>query len=191
MAALTDVRATGAEVTRYHPALVALHWLLAVLVVMELAAGLLVLAQTANGDPSKAGGLRIHMTFGVIVGALIVARLFVRVNTRKPPPASGGAIVHHLARANHWAFYVALIGMVASGLGMAIEGGLLPLLQGEAVTLPEFESLAMFPVHVLLSRVVLALLALHLAGVAFHLLWHRENLLRRVWFGRRAGSRLA
>lgn len=188
MDALTTVRPHDADVTRYHPGLVALHWILAALVVMELAAGLLVLAKAANSDPSKADGLRMQMTFGVIVGVLIVARLLVRVKTRKPPPAAGGWFAHVLARANHWAFYAALIGMVASGLGMAIQGGLLPLLRGEAVTLPEFETLATYPVHVLLSRAVLALLALHLAGVAYHLLWHRENLLRRVWFGPRTRS---
>ena len=40
-------------VSRYHPLLVALHWLLAVLIILMLAGGFFLLARLANADPQK------------------------------------------------------------------------------------------------------------------------------------------
>lgn len=49
------------EVTRYHPVLVTLHWLLAALIIAALALGALIMATIPNTDPMKIEALRSHM----------------------------------------------------------------------------------------------------------------------------------
>ncbi len=49
------------QVSRYHPLLVAPHWVVAVLIFVTLSIGFFVLASTPNADPQKIGVLRVHM----------------------------------------------------------------------------------------------------------------------------------
>lgn len=49
------------QVTRYHPLLVTLHWLLAVLIIAALGVGFFVLAAQPNDDPAKIRVLLVHM----------------------------------------------------------------------------------------------------------------------------------
>jgi cytochrome b561 len=46
-------------------------------------------------------------------------------------------------------------------------------------------------VHYALSRVLMVLIALHLAGVVYHMLIRRDGLLRRMAFGRRTRASTA
>lgn len=172
-------------VTRYHPLLVALHWLLALLIVGNLAAGFLVLEAMANSDPAKLDILRLHMLSGITIGVLMVARIVTRLTTKKPGPADGGRAAHVLAGVTHWGFYLAVFGMVVSGLGMAQLGGLFPLLSGQSVVLPDFETLPPYNGHAILAIVIAVLFALHLAGVIYHQLVKDEPLTARMWFGPR------
>jgi hypothetical protein len=48
-------------VSRYHPLLAALHWLLALLLIAALALGALVLVNIPNSSPMKIEALRSHM----------------------------------------------------------------------------------------------------------------------------------
>jgi cytochrome b561 len=48
------------QVTRYHPLLVALHWLLAFLIIAALFAGFFLLARMPNSDPQKIRVLLVH-----------------------------------------------------------------------------------------------------------------------------------
>jgi cytochrome b561 len=74
------------QVSRYHPLLVGLHWLLALMVIAALALGALVLVDIPNSDPMKIDALRQHMTAGVLILALMLVRLLVRTRTT---PGSG------------------------------------------------------------------------------------------------------
>jgi cytochrome b561 len=78
------------EVTRYHPVLVALHWLLAFLIIAALALGALVMARLPNSDPMKLEALRSHMAGGVLIFALMLTRLLMRTHTAHPPAATTG-----------------------------------------------------------------------------------------------------
>ena len=66
------------QVSRYHPLLVTLHWVLAVLIIAALTIGFFVLAATPNANPQKIGVLRIHMAGGMLILALMVIRFIVR-----------------------------------------------------------------------------------------------------------------
>lgn len=70
---------------RYHPALVALHWLLAALIVFSLMKGTFSLKEIPNASPDKLFALRGHMVLGVAILVLMAARFAVRLGT---PPST-------------------------------------------------------------------------------------------------------
>src|SRR5436305_299977 len=111
-----------AEVSRYHPLLVALHWILAILIVAALALGALVMARMPNGDPMKIEALRSHMSGGLAILVLMLGRLFVRTRTMRPPPATArNPFLDRLAWWSHRLLYAAVIAMAASGIVMALQ----------------------------------------------------------------------
>jgi cytochrome b561 len=50
---------------------------------------------------------------------------------------------------------------------------------------PDFWVFPVRSVHYLISRLLLAFIALHVAGALYHTVVLRDGLLRRMWFGRR------
>jgi cytochrome b561 len=167
--------------------LVALHWLLAVLIIAALALGALVMARMANTDPMKIEALRSHMGGGVAILLLMLARLFVRTRTSHPPAApTGHRVLDRLAWLSHRMFYPAVLVMAGSGLVMALQTGLPGIVFGGEGGLPaDFWAFPIRTVHYLASRLLMALIALHAAGVVYHTLILRDGLLRRMLFGRR------
>jgi cytochrome b561 len=175
-------------VSRYHFALVVLHWALALMILGALAAGFLVLAGMPNTDPAKIGLLRIHMAGGMTILALMLIRLAVRWRTAKPPPAiSGHPAPDGLARIVHYGFYLLVFAMVASGYTTAILAGLnRSVFQESGEPLPgDFAAYPSFIVHGLVAALLTGFIALHIAGALYHQLMLKDGLLRRMWFGRR------
>jgi cytochrome b561 len=175
------------EVSRYHPLLVALHWLLAVLIVAALALGALIMAKLPNGDPMKLEALRSHMAGGALILVLMLARLVLRTLTAHPAAApTGSVLLDKVAWTSHRLFYPLVIMMAGSGIAMALQVGLPDIVYGGHGALPP--DLWVYPVrslHYLLSRLLMTLIALHFAGALYHALIRRDGLLRRMSFGRR------
>ncbi len=175
-------------VSRYHPLLVVLHWLLAALIIAALALGALVMARIPNSSPMKLEALRSHMAGGGAILWLMLVRLFLRARTDHPAaPTTGSLVLDRLARLSHHALYALVIAQGLSGAALALQAHLPAIVFGRKGTLPP--DLWVFPlrtVHYLVSRTLMALIALHLAGAAYHALLRRDGLLRRMWFGRRA-----
>jgi cytochrome b561 len=178
------------QVSRYHPALVVLHWLLALLVIAALALGALVMAKMPNSDPQKLEALRSHMSGGILILLLMLARLFVRSRTVHPAPAAAGhPLLDRLAWASHRLFYVAVIGMATSGLVMALQTRLpWVVFLGEGTLPADFWAFPVRFVHYGFSRLLMALIALHVAGALYHTLVLRDGLLKRMVFGRRRAA---
>lgn len=174
--------------TRYHPLLVVLHWLMALLIVLALVFGTFVLAPLANDDPDKMFSFTGHMSLGIIVGGLLVIRLLVRLSAQSPPHArTGNALLDRIGVATHWLLYGLVALMVASGLTTALVNGLFPIVfggSGDPVPAALSESAPRLA-HGLFAKVLMALLALHIAAALFHQVVLRDNLFRRMWFGRR------
>src|SRR3979490_1628249 len=109
------------QVSRHHPLLVTLHWLLAVLIIANLALGFLGLAATPNSDPQKIGILRVHMAGGALILVLMVIRFIVRMLTSRPAPATTGyPPVDRIAPISHYGFYVLVLLMAGTGFAPAI-----------------------------------------------------------------------
>jgi cytochrome b561 len=186
MSRATTKESAMTSVSRYHPLLVVLHWILAVLIIAALALGALVMAKMPNGSPMKIEALRSHMIGGAIILVLMLARLALRVSTEHPRPASAGhKLLDRLAFVSHRMLYVVVLGQAFSGLVLALQTGLPWIVFGAGVLPPDFWVYPIRTVHYLLSRVLMTLIGLHIAGALYHTLLLRDGLLRRMFFGRR------
>jgi cytochrome b561 len=174
-------------VSRYHPLLAALHWILAVLIIAALALGALVMVKIPNTDPMKFEALRSHMLGGTLILVLMLARLVVRIRTQHPAaPSAGHPLLDRLAWASHRLLYVAVLGLATSGWLMALQTGLPGILFGRGTLPADFWVYPIRTVHYLFSRMLMALIALHIIGALYHTLLLRDGLLRRMLFGRRS-----
>ena len=173
-------------VSRYHPLLVALHWILAVLIIAALALGALVMVKMPNTDPMKLEALRSHMIGGALILVLMLVRLVVRIRTEHPaPPSTGMRVLDRLAWVSHRMLYTAVLGMAVSGLIMALQTGLPGILFGGGTLPADFWVYPIRSVHYVISRVLMAVITLHIVGALYHTLVLRDGLLRRMFFGRR------
>lgn len=174
--------------SRYHPALVGLHWLLAALLMLALTMGTFVLKDMPNTSPDKIGLLRGHMILGLVIGALMLVRLAVRIRTRRPPVAStGNPLLDQLGKSAHAGLYLLVFAMAASGLATAVQAGLPEIVfGGSAGALPQsFAAYTPRVVHGWIAKALMALVGLHLVGVVFHQFRLKDRLLSRMWFGER------
>lgn len=174
--------------TRYHPLLVALHWLLAALILGGLIMGRFVLAATPNSDPAKMFSLQMHMSIGLVILVLMLIRLVVRLRSQKPPHAdTGNALMNSLGRLTHWGFYALVIAMCASGIATARLAGLPDIVfGGSGAPLPaDFSEFAPRAAHGIISKLLGGLILLHVAGFLYHQFALKDRLFKRMWFGDR------
>ena len=175
---------------RYHPLLVILHWLLALMIIMGLIMGSNVLAETPNTDPQKLISLAMHMGMGLLILVLTILRLIVRLSTRKPPHADiGNGLLNKGAVAAHWAFYLLVIAMCASGIGMSVLTGLPDIVFGGsgAPLPPTFDHLPPRAAHGLFATLLTLLILAHVAAGLYHQFVRKDGLFGRMWFGEREG----
>jgi cytochrome b561 len=174
-------------VSRYHPLLVALHWVLAFFIIAALALGALALAKIPTSDPAKIEALRAHMSGGMMILALMLIRLVVRTGSAHPAPASAGhPLLDRLAWVSHRVFYVTVIAMASSGIIMAVQTGAFDAVFFGHGQLPaDFWAYRIRSIHYALSRLLMALIALHVVAAFYHVIVLRDGLLSRMFFGRR------
>jgi cytochrome b561 len=175
--------------SRYHPALVALHWFLAAFIALALALGMFVLKPIPNSSPDKLEALRAHMVGGGVIFGLMFVRLVLRLRSARPRPASTGVpLLDRVARTSHVAFYGLVAGMVGTGLATALLAGLPAIVFGGSGT-PLPDSFYIFPtrvIHGLIAKVLIALILVHATAALYHQFVRRDRLLERMWFGRRS-----
>lgn len=110
------------ETKRYHPLLVTLHWLVAVLLGLELYIGLFTLEGEGRGFSTGRLVLGVHMATGIAILALVIVRFIVRLRSKKPADANmGNPFLSLVAKVVHYGLYVMLIVITVLGLVMAIQ----------------------------------------------------------------------
>lgn len=175
------------QVSRYHPALVVLHWALAFLIIAALALGALIMVKIPNTSPMKFEALRSHMFGGMLILALMLIRLVIRARTIHPAAASAGhPLLDRLAWLSHRMFYGVVIVMAGSGIIMALQTGLFnSVFLGHGNLPADFWAFPIRYVHYIASRILMALIAVHIVAALYHAFVLRDGLLVRMFFGRR------
>lgn len=174
---------------RYYPVLVALHWLLAILIIMGLIMGTNVLSATPNDAPEKLLYLKIHMSMGILILVLMAIRLGIRLFTIKPVAADiGNSLLNKLGVATHYLFYLVVTLMAASGLATAQLAGLPDIIfGGSGAPLPStFDEIPPRVAHGILAVVLLLLVIGHILAFLYHQYVRKDGLFSRMWFGQRS-----
>lgn len=175
------------EVKRYHPALIALHWLLAAAVLLAVGFGGLVLDGMANVNVHKPGLLRMHLVLGGLILLFTVLRLVVRARTPRPAPiATGNPAADKMAIAAQHLMYALTIFVALAGLALAYSANLFAVLYQQTGSLPvSFDGLAAHKAHSLLAYALLGVIALHVAGaLKQHFVLKNSALARMSFFAR-------
>jgi cytochrome b561 len=169
---------------RYHPLHVALHWLIAIMVIGAITIGMLYL--DSPNTPEKIPYLQLHSAWGFALFALMVVRLITRFTLKRPAPATtGNAFLDRVAQVTHFLLYFLVLGMLVSGLGTSMQANLMGVFQGQA-ELPE--DFRVFPPrlgHGLTYSVLFIVILLHAGAALYHQFILKDNLLARMWFGKR------
>jgi len=174
-----------APVARYGTVARLFHWLIAVLVVLQIPAGI---AMTSEPLAAAADPLFIyHKGMGAVLLVLVLARVIWRVTHRPPPfPAYMSAVEQRLAGTTHLGIYALLVVMTVSGyvrtVGDAFPIELLDAL-GIPPLIPPMPSTAavMLVVHQFAVFGLVALVAVHVAMVLRHHWIDRNPVLARMW----------
>jgi len=177
------------QVSRYHPLLVTLHWLLAILIIAALAVGFFWLAAMPNADPQKIGVLRLHMAGGMLILFLMIIRFIVRMWTSRPAKATTGyPLLDRIAPITHYGFYVLVVLMAGTGFATALLAGLNEIVfAGSGDPLPP--TLMIYPTrvaHGYIAALLAGLIVLHVLAALYHQFVSKDGLFRRMYFGRRA-----
>jgi cytochrome b561 len=176
------------QVSRYHPVLVGLHWIMALMISVSLARVFFRIAPMPNSDPYKIHELWRHVTAGIVIFTLMPIRFIARLKSAKPAEAmTGFPALDWLPRATHYSFYTLIFGMVGTGLYIAFRSGLFGIVYGgSGAPLPE--SFLVFPTRVAHGFIALTLvgfIALHVSAVLFHQFLRKDGLLRHMSFSKR------
>lgn len=173
--------------SKYNTLQISLHWLVALLVVFMLFMGTFVMSQTPNSDPAKLTALRGHMVFGSLILVLTVVRIIWRRVTAQPAhAATGNTLLDSLGVAAHYALNILTLLVAGSGIGIAIQAGLPDIVFGGQGSLPpDFWDYTARLAHGILTKLLFALIGLHVVGALYHQFVIKDRLFARVWFGGR------
>lgn len=169
----------------YAPVAVTLHWLLAILIVGMLALGVYMVS--IEDEPGADRYFHMHESVGIVVFALVLARLAWRL-THRPAglPASVPRWEATATTVVERLLYVCMIAQPVIGFlgasytksGIVFFGLHLP-----AWHQPDHDTAqTLFGVHAAIASVLAVLAAVHALGGLKHLLINRDRIFQRMWF---------
>jgi cytochrome b561 len=168
---------------RYTHGAIALHWLMALLIVSNFCLGLYM--SDLPLSPTRIHLFNYHKWTGITVLLLAALRLLWRL-THKPPPALPMPRWQHVAAESvHWGLYVMFFAVPLAGWAYSSAAGF-PISWFGVLPLPDFvpkdRALAgdLKELHETLAWVLFAFVAVHLAGAMKHTLIDRDGLLHRM-----------
>jgi len=169
---------------RYDRFAIALHWLIAAIVVGQLVFGWWMQEIPKQPTGPRAEAFNLHKSLGLTILALMIVRVFWRASHRPPPLPPLPAWQARAARITHAGVYVLLfvlplagyLGSVYSGYPVKLFGIALPAWGTRNAELKELCSIF----HRAGGAALAALLLLHVAGAVKHALVDRDGLQARM-----------
>ncbi|MEQ1705258.1 MAG: cytochrome b [Rickettsiales bacterium] len=160
------------------------HWLMAVLIIVLLAVGL-IMADMEN-SPDKFKLIAIHKEVGIVVLFLASLRLSWKILDVSPLlPDSLGKMAKLGAKLGHFGLYVLMFAMPITGWLMSSAAGFPVSMFGFFVMpnliAPDKEfSHDMNELHEILAWILMGLIALHIIAALLHHFYYRDNTLIRM-----------
>ncbi len=177
----------GNDSQNWGAASIALHWLVALLVIGQWGLGL-VMGEFVKDLELKFDLFQLHKSIGFLIFVLVILRLIWRLVQPVPElPATMKPFERRLSHLSHWGFYIILLLMPVAGWVSAATSKIvvptrifglftLPNPLGPNPALHEFAEEA----HELLAWLLLALLLLHVAAAIKHHVIDKDELLTRM-----------
>ena len=172
---------------RYTRTAIALHWLIAAIVIAVFAWGWWMQEVPKQPPGPRADAFNLHKSIGLAVLLLMLIRVAWRAAHPPPPLPPMPAWNARLAHANHGVMYGMVfvltvggyLGSAWSGYPVKFFGFTLPSWSGNRPELKDFASV----VHLWASWVLLVSVGLHVAGTVKHALVDRNGVLARMGVG--------
>jgi cytochrome b561 len=167
---------------RYDPLTMFFHWATALLVVTQWL-GAQVIDWFPRG-PLRVDARSVHITFGVLLAALLVGRVVWRLTGGRRLPLADKGALNVVAKGTHWGLYALLGAMVLAGLFLTWTRGdsifnlfSIPAYDPADKALPD----QVLEVHATIGLLILGLAGLHAGAALVHrYLWHDGVLARML-----------
>ena len=165
------------------------HWLVAAIILVQFVVGRI--AEGMPVSPAKIDSFVWHKSLGVTVLVIVILRLVWRLFDAPPAPAEGiPPRETKLAAVGHWLLYVLMFAVPLSGWWVS-DASRVPFEAFFVVPMPDLiatdratqETAA--TVHEILTNVLLAVAAIHVAAALWHHFRLRNDVLRRMLWGER------
>jgi len=172
---------------RYGGVAIFFHWLMALAIAGNFVLGLYMADLSMSLTRLKL--FNYHKWAGVIILLLAALRLLWRLTHRPPAELPAPKWQHAASQVTHWGLYALFFAVPLVGWAYSSAAGFSIVLFGH-IPLPDFVphdralSEAIKPWHGDLAWLLFALVALHVAAVAKHLVIDRDGVLRRMLPGR-------
>lgn len=177
---------SGPIAIRYRKVVVWIHWITAILVLMQVYIGF-TFHDLPRGSEERAFVFGWHKTWGALIMLLALTRLAVRLLNPPPPyPSDYPKWRRFIAVWNHRLFYILLIALPLTGLAAVsgrAEDGWVPLQLGLRIpAIPSIPAENEFgEVHELLVWTTLALVVLHVTAALYNQFGDRGPVAGRMW----------
>lgn len=173
--------------SRYSHTAIALHWLVALLLPVQLALGWYMLS--IEEQPGSEWYFALHISIGLTIALLVAVRIFWRMRHPAPPlPSHLPAWQTRVAGFSHWLLYAALVLVPLTGYVGASFGGDAIAFYGLALPtwIPKDEASKelLFNAHATFAWALVGLVTLHTGAAAKHLLLDKNGIFGRMWPGR-------
>lgn len=190
--------ASPSPTLRYTRIAMALHWLIAALILLNVVLGW---SAYYVADDNVRAVVNTHKSVGITVLGLAILRLLWR--WANPPPQPLASLQQWERRSSHWAhlaLYVLIFALPLSGWmhdSAWIDAATHPMRWFDLFPWPRIAWLGHFDpatqnwlhdalgaVHYSFGVILYALLALHILGALKHQFWDGDPIFRRIWPGR-------
>jgi cytochrome b561 len=187
---------------RYGAVSMALHWIIAILIIVQLCLGWYMNELLPDHSPAQDRVQDIHVTVGLSILILVLLRIGVRLTHPAPPlPKTMALWERVLARMSHWLFYILILVMPLTGWALVsvrhedipffgLAWPAMPVL--DHMARPEARSVGRMLKDLHIDKLVwiaLINLALHVAGALKHQFDGNPVLWRMVPFLKAPGAR--